>query len=185
MSESDSPAVDIEGLYAAIKTGLGDQFPNNSVYVDYYAAVETAVSQDAVLFELDKCFPAESTGTGQFSAELAFQAWVVVPLSGKKYADAHIHVRSLALSVAGVINGNKWDRQHISPAEITGCAPVSFYKSYGSEHLAYLVTWTHGCVVGKSVWDSYKEGVVPSAVYLGKSPDIGAAHEDDYRQIKS
>jgi hypothetical protein len=36
-------------------------------------------------------------------------------------------------------------------------------------------------MLGQSAWTN--EGVVPVAVYIGRAPDIGAAHVDDYEKV--
>nr|VFJ67599.1 MAG: hypothetical protein BECKFW1821B_GA0114236_11329 [Candidatus Kentron sp. FW] len=43
---------------------------------------------------------------------------------------------------------------------------------------SWYATWEQTVYLGESVWNL--EGVIPEKIYLGRSPEIGAAHEQDY-----
>ncbi len=45
----------------------------------------------------------------------------------------------------------------------------------------WAATWRQKVRLGTSVWD--ETGVLPSHVYVGIAPEIGAGHESDYREI--
>jgi hypothetical protein len=48
-------------------------------------------------------------------------------------------------------------------------------------YLVWRVEWSHEIDLGESIWTD--EGITPSQVFLGITPEIGLPHVDDYIEV--
>jgi hypothetical protein len=88
---------------------------------------------------------------------------------------------ALAESVISVIDGARFGLTGLFPAKCTRLDNM-YAEAFDKGGVAlWAVTWEQVARLGADEWSS--DGIAVSEVYLGIAPDIGAAHEDDYRQV--
>jgi len=137
-----------------------------------------ALLTPALLLELESIDPEPEDGTGRQSLRLTFVAHCV--LSFRTLA-VQMELRVFAADVMNHIRYNRWGYPGaVADPEAIAAQPGEFKPGLAGFD-SFLVRWEQVVQVGEDQWNA--SGILPTIVYLGYAPDIGAAHIDDYQQI--
>lgn len=170
---------DFAAHLAAVVARLSQAFPAVPTVAEY-PRLRQKIAAPAILVELADATPADDAGTGQLCTAARFEARIVfdqVPAAG---SNPPLQALSLAAAVAQEIFTASRFGQPVGPARDIRIEPDQF-KPELAGYCVWLVEWTHDVRLGDSVWDG--EGILPSEIYVGYSPEIGLPHEDDYVKI--
>lgn len=141
-----------------------------------YPELQRKIVIPALFVELDDLTPTADAGTEQLPVDARFACYVVFDRTEE---NDRLKAANLAAAVALAVKKVGRFGEPVGPARITRIAQdESKRELYG--FTVWAVEWLHDMRLGESVWDG--AGVVPTSVWLGFSPEIGAAHVDDYEQ---
>lgn len=135
----------------------------------------------AVLISLGMVKPSEDVGDGQ-------RDWPLLPVIYIISKDEPRLGRfetaiNLTQSILERITGNNFNIEGVgSPSELG--AKNLFTGEIDRQKISmWAIRFTQKMRIGSSMFDS--EGEVPSQLYVGIAPEIGAAHEQDYIEIEN
>lgn len=128
--------------------------------------------------EMDSDNDAADPGTEQQAMTARFEARLVL---GFRTPHAKLEARLVATAFAAFLRKQlRWSPARSGPARVIGCYRDEFDPRL-DQYEVWRVEWTHVLHFGKSVWEG--EGIVPSRVFLGLSPEIGLENIDKYTQV--
>ncbi len=97
-------------------------------------------------------------------------------------------VESDAAAAAGITtaviidaDGNQRELENVFAPEDLRCDNLHAAALERAGVTIWSATWTQQ--IRSGIDDLVEDGVVPSAVYVSRSPEIGADHKDDYRDV--
>ena len=170
-----------EAFLAAIVAHLQATFPTVPT-VEEYTTLRRKIGAPAIFVEFADGTQEGNPGTEQLPLAARFEARVVfdmAPTTGVKHPARSC--LALALSVAQAIFKQGRFGPGAGSAGNFRVEPDSF-KPELAGYAVYLVEWTHEIRLGDSIWDG--AGVLPTEIWVGYSPEIGAGHEADYTQVE-
>lgn len=169
--------VDFDALHAAIENEIKAAFPTLQT-VEFYRMDRGAVTTPAVLMEMTELEAAPSDpGTEQLAMVAHFEANIIL---GFNTPAVKIEIRKLAASLANFLRLRRWAGVKTGPAEVVGCYRDDFHPEL-DQYEVWRVDWTHIVHIGPTTWTN--EGIQPTQVFLGVSPDIGPGHVGDYTDV--
>ena len=170
---------DFAAHLAAVIAHLTQEFPSVPT-IEEYPRLRKKIAAPAILVELADATPQDDVGTGQICLTARFEARVVFDLAPNGGSNPSLQALSLASAVAQQIFAASRFGQPAGPAKGIRLEPDQFKPDLAG-YAVWLIEWTHDVRLGKSAWDG--EGILPSDIYVGYSPEIGLPHEDDYVKI--
>ncbi|WP_371330639.1 hypothetical protein [Klebsiella quasipneumoniae] len=126
---------------------------------------------------------AEGGGEGRLTVELSIELYVVfdrIPTEGKM-TEAELFVRSAAADISQWGHGNVFGLPSVDPAVFVR-AERDVFSPELDDYLVFRVELTQKARLGPDPF-ARGEGMPLQSVWLGKAPDIGYAHVNDYRLI--
>ncbi|MFM2476363.1 hypothetical protein [Celerinatantimonas sp. MCCC 1A17872] len=120
--------------------------------------------------------PDDGEHNGQTSVSLDVQILVVIGLESEVYQRT---VRNAAAAVTSVISDSLLN-MNFRPAQFTSAQPYAFDPEL-DEYAVWEVRYKHTVDFGQSLFAF--DGITPTTVLVGLSPDIGSGHQDDYQQV--
>lgn len=172
--------IDIEALHTAIVEAITDNFPDLATVAFYLEEEdrEPDFATPACLLELSEFEPSPENdpGTEQLAAYARFEARLII---GFRTAKAKIEIRKLAAAFAVFLRLRRWGLP-VGPVEVLTIAPDNFSPELDRFEV-WRVEWRQLVHVGVSVWTDTTSTTPDEPVYSW-SPDIGAGHEEDYRE---
>ncbi len=191
--QDNYPDLDLGVLLEAIVADIKARFPS-MVNVQFFAdepeeRVELTVP--AILLEVSEMEVDTDSdpGTEQLAVNLSFSAFVVI--SGLQDGNTKLQIRQLAAALVSWLRMRHW-RDPSNPGtdeepnylQSDPAMPVGAYRDDFSPELdryeVWRVDWEQRVYLGHSVFDTT---FLPSKVWLGLDPDIGAEHREDYVQV--
>ena len=165
-------------LYQSLFSGIG-QLPNVH-YCGHYPNRMDAITVPAVLIELVELEPGTDLGTEELVLVAHFEARIIMQANVSPEP-----IQDLMLNVLQWLNDthdandtpNKVTKPNIKQALPDAFAPDT------NAYQVWQIHWSQSLRIGQSVWDG--EGIVPSQIWLGQSPDIGVNHEPQYDNLVS
>ena len=172
---------DFATFFTAILDHLKGAFPTVPT-VEEYPRLRRKIMAPAILVELGDLTPIEDPGTEQLAAAARFEARVIFD-QAPTAAGANPNLQALALAAAVALSIFQQGRfgQGAGSAKEFRVEPDNF-KPELAGYCVWLVEWTHEVRLGASVWDG--TAVVPTQIYAGTSPLIGAGHDPDYVEVQ-
>jgi hypothetical protein len=170
--------ITLEELHATITAAIQTKFPALQT-VEFYREDRDQVEAPACLLELCEFegAPHEDPGTGQFAVMARFEADLVL---GFRTPAVKLSARVLAASLATFINEARWPGGKTGPAEA-----IHAYKNDFKPHLdkyeVWTVEWRQIVHLGESIWND--EGITPTTVFIGVTPEVGPDNIEKYTQI--
>jgi hypothetical protein len=172
-------AISIEEIHARIVAAIQAKFPDLQT-VEFYREDRDALPAPACLLDMQEFedAPDVDPGTDQLAVRCRFEADLIL---GFRTPQAKLSARVLAAALAQFISN---DLRRI----VTRMGPPEAIHAYRSDfkpeldkYEVWCVEWRQVVHLGESVWTN--EGVIPTTVWTGISPDIGTGHEPDYSQV--
>lgn len=171
--------ISIEEIHTRIENAIKAQFPDLQV-VEFYREERDAVPTPACLLDMPEFedAPDDDPGTNQLAIRARFEAELLL---GFRTTKAKLSARVLAAALAQFIHA---DLRRI----VTSMGPPSAIHAHRSDFKPELdkyevwhVEWWQVIYLGESIWTD--EGLTPTNVFVGVSPNIGTGHETDYEQV--
>ncbi|MEZ2829036.1 hypothetical protein [Serratia liquefaciens] len=147
---------------------------------DDYPETVTQLATPAVYFSIIgwKNVP---SGDGQLRVEFEHDLFVVVDRSATAdISKPQIYVRTAAADLSQWIEGQTFGLEGLEPAQFVSADPDEFDPEMAA-YIVWRITFTQVAAMGEDPFES-KAGPLKK-VFLGKAPNIGSAHVDDYRLI--
>lgn len=117
---------------------------------------------------------------GQLNIGLTCDLFVVVDAAGAGASVPEIFVRTAAADITQWIDGQQFGLGHIEPAVFTSAERDEFDPRM-DDYLVWRISFTQAAAFGV---DPFISHALPlRQAWLGKAPDVGRAHVDDYRRI--
>jgi len=117
---------------------------------------------------------------GQLAISLSCDLFVVVDAYGASTSKPEIFSRTAAADITQWVNGQQFGLEHIEPAEFISAERDEFDPRM-DDYLVWRISFTQSAAFGPDPFEH--TGVPLRKVWLGKSPDVGCAHVDDYQLI--
>lgn len=191
--------IDLDKLHAAIEADIKAKFPALRT-VEFYRGEgndhddRKVLPVPACLLELTEMDASEpdDPGTEQLAVIATFEAELLIRFTEP---NAKRSIRKLAAAFAAWLHNRRWTNPDNPAKKLpTGpCMVVGAYKDDFSGMMAgqrdkpldqfevWKVEWRQKIHLGEGVWND--DGITPSEVYLGITPDIGPENVDKYIQV--
>lgn len=169
-----------EALLAAVVAHLEGAFPAVPT-VQLYPRLRQKITSPALLVELADADGAADPGTGELAVTARLELRAVVdraPTAPGQSPD--LAALGLATSAALAVYAAGRFGLAVGPAQHLRIEPDHF-KPELATYAVWLVTWTHEVRLGADLWTG--EGIIPTEVWAGLSPEIGLPHQDDYLEV--
>ncbi len=160
-------------LYQTLFSGIG-QLPNVH-YCGHYPSRMDAITVPAVLIELVELEPGTDLGTEELVLVAHFEARVIMQVNMSPEP-----IQALVLSVLQWLNDMNDTPDKVTKPNIKQALPDAFAPDTHA-YQVWQIHWSQNLRMGPSVWEG--EGIAPSQIWLGQSPDIGADHEPQYNNV--
>lgn len=150
-------------------------------HTDSYPEEKTQIPTTAVFFSIANWQPGECATSGQTSIDMECELYVVCDRSATiDISRPAVFAQSCAADLTQWIDGHQFGLKGLKPAVFTGAEPDEF-DPHMDDYVVWRVTFTQSAAMGADPFESLAPPM--NSVWLGKSPDIGSAHVDDYRLI--
>ncbi|HCR9757150.1 TPA: hypothetical protein OPR07_000337 [Citrobacter koseri] len=117
---------------------------------------------------------------GQLNVVLSCDLFVVVDPAASGVSKPEIFLRTAAADITQWIDGQQFGLNYPEPAVFIDAGRDEFDPRM-DDYLVWRISYTQSAAFGA---DPFAQLNAPlKAVWLGKAPDIGCAHVDDYRLI--
>ncbi len=168
---------DFEQLHEAMKAEISKQIPVLSTVEAYNPGYRDAIKTPAVLLEIVDMEPGRKTGDGRLPVTAMFVAHCCLSVKTER---VELEVRNFAAKLMQVIDRNRWGLGDAveQPVDLGACPGLFKPDDKGFE--SWVVVWKQTVHLG-DVWQD--ADFLPTDVYIGEAPNIGAAHKDDYEKV--
>lgn len=179
--------ISLDTLHTAIAADIAEAFPALKT-VEFYREENDRKSLPlpACLLELTEFEEANDLdpGTDQQAVDARFEARIIV---GFRTANAKREVRKLAAALAAWLRNRRW----ADPANCSRKLPTGAARFLGAmpdefdprldQYEVWRVEWAQVLHLGDTVWKG--DGVQPSEIYVGYSPEIGPENLAKYLRV--
>jgi len=167
----------------ALKTKLTEVFAERVDTIDYLLVVDSNKKLDtpAILLEVESIDEGIDAGDEKTPLSLKVSAFCILSKETTHDAcHAEVEIINFAAEVIATIRNQRWGLTGIGKPTAITSQPALFNPGKEGDEV-WQVSWEQSMDVGTSIWAP--SGTTPSTVFLGRSPDVGTGHEDDYEQI--
>ncbi|WP_227317439.1 hypothetical protein [Cedecea davisae] len=148
---------------------------------DSYPEEKTQLATPAVFLSVASWGPGNGASTGQSSVTLECEMYIVCDRSATtEITRPAVFVQSCAADLTQWIAGHTFNIEGLEGAVFKGAEPDAFDPNL-DDYLVWRIDFSQDTVMGEDAF--VRSGAPLSGVFLGKAPEVGAAHVDDYRQI--
>ncbi|GAB3528661.1 hypothetical protein [Photobacterium alginatilyticum] len=171
-----SDGIHLTTYHNAVKTWLDEQLPWLKV-VDCYPEVKKTLQTPCAFFAVSDWDRADSQPmNGQLCVTLNCEILAVLGMADAQY---QLEVRNAAMAIGLKIEGSRFGMP-IKPAVFVSAEPDAFQPEL-DEYAVWSIRFNQDIEVGE---DAFKpEGLTPTQVVVGYSPDIGKQNHDKYEQV--
>jgi hypothetical protein len=117
---------------------------------------------------------------GQLTVELSCDLFVVVDSAGEGISQPAVFLRTAAADITQWIDGRQFGLTQTDPAVFTSAERDEFDPRM-DDYLVWRISFTQSAAFGADPFA--RSGSPLRAAWLGKAPDIGQQHVDDYQLI--
>lgn len=166
--------ITLDGLHHAIIDAISAGFSAIQT-VDDYPGDRQRVAVPAALIELTEltAAPDDDPGTGQLAMEAQFELRYVLGWRGVNQSRA---IRAQVAALAHFIHQQRWGLP-VEPARVLVAEPDEFSPEL-EQYLVWRIEWAQIIHIGANEW--IDDGVVPTEVWVGIAPLVGAENEEFY-----
>ncbi|HHA1257599.1 hypothetical protein [Enterobacter asburiae] len=150
-----------------------DAYPENNV------PRFTGMTTPAVYFSING-WEQGGGNEGQLNVNLSCDLFVVVDAAGAGISRPEIFLRTAAADITQWIDGQQFGLTHLDPAVFIDAARDEFDPRM-DDYLVWRISFTQSAAFGADPFAQLNSPL--KAAWLGKAPDIGRAHVDDYQLI--
>lgn len=191
--QDNYPELNLATFFEAIVADIKARFPS-MVNVEFFPdepEANTRMPVPAILLDVSE-MEADSEldpGTEQLAVRMSFSAFIVI--SGLQDGNTKLQIRLLAAALVSWLRYRHWrdpsnpgtdDEPNFLPSD--PAVPVGAYRDDFNPALdryeVWRVDWEQVIFLGQSAFDTT---FLPTKVWVGLDPNIGAAHKDDYVQV--
>lgn len=173
----DTGATDLGALHDSIIEIIRTEMPMLKTVKSYDPTERDAIKTPALMLELVEMKPGRKLGDGRLSLTAEFAAHCCLSVKTDR---VEIEIRNFAAKLLQVVNGNKWGLADAVERPTDLAAFPGMFKPDDKGFESWVVVWEQTIHLGE-VWQD--ADFLPTDVYVGEAPDIGAAHEDKYWKI--
>lgn len=133
------------------------------------------IESPAVLIEVVQIKPGHKISGGRFSVTIEFAAHCILSMKTEKI---QLELSNFAVRMLQIINDNRWGLRYSKLPTDLAAFPGMFSEELGFD--SWVASWEQEFHLGEM-----NEGVdwLPSDLFIGEAPNIGADHKDDYTGI--
>ncbi|MEZ9880531.1 MULTISPECIES: hypothetical protein [Vibrio] len=171
-----SDGIHLTDYHQAVKQWLADNLPwLNSV--DFYPETQTALKAPCAFFGVMDWERSETQPmNGQLAVTLNCEILAVLGMAEAQY---QLEIRNAAMAIGLKVEECRFGMA-IEPAVFVSAEPDAFNPEL-DEYAVWSIRFNQDVEVGE---DAFKpEGLTPTMVKVGYSPDIGQANSDKYEQV--
>lgn len=171
-----SDGIHLTDYHQAVKQWLADNLPwLNSV--DFYPETQTALKAPCAFFGVMDWERSETQPmNGQLAVTLNCEILAVLGMAEAQY---QLEIRNAAMAIGLKVEECRFGMV-IEPAVFVSAEPDAFNPEL-DEYAVWSIRFNQDVEVGE---DAFKpEGLTPTMVKVGYSPDIGQANSDKYEQV--
>ncbi|HGS5314524.1 TPA: hypothetical protein ACMDQY_004283 [Vibrio parahaemolyticus] len=171
-----SDGIHLTDYHQAVKQWLADALPwLNSV--DFYPETQTALKAPCAFFGVMDWERSETQPmNGQLAVTLNCEILAVLGMAEAQY---QLEIRNAAMAIGLKVEECRFGMA-IEPAVFVSAEPDAFNPEL-DEYAVWSIRFNQDVEVGE---DAFKpEGLTPTVVKVGYSPDIGQANSDKYEQV--
>lgn len=125
----------------------------------------------------------ERDGSGYLDAVCSFGAMIATNASGQQALPAAEAAAAIACAIAVLVDRNDWSLADVGDAQVTRIENLYGADVDRAALALWGVAWTQVVRLGADAF--FSEGVVPSRIYVGVAPAVGAAHQGTYEDVQS
>ncbi|MBL4929333.1 hypothetical protein [Fuscibacter oryzae] len=176
MNQPDTE-VDLDQMHSAICTAIREALPILQT-VEAYDEDRRDLPLPACLIELVDLEPVpdDDPGTEQLAATSRWEARIILGLRDFETKRA---APKMAAAIALAVRNNRWGLR-VGPAVPTAIEPDDFAPELDKFEV-WRIDWEQRIHIGPSVWTD--EGTIPTQVFSGFAPEVGAANPGDYGPV--
>ncbi|MFA0194475.1 hypothetical protein AB4501_26305 [Vibrio sp. 10N.222.55.E8] len=171
-----SDGIHLTDYHQAVKQWLADNLPwLNSV--DFYPETQTALKAPCAFFGVMDWERSETQPmNGQLAVTLNCEILAVLGMAEAQY---QLEIRNAAMAIGLKVEESRFGMA-IEPAVFVSAEPDAFNPEL-DEYAVWSIRFNQDVEVGE---DAFKpEGLTPTMVKVGYSPDIGQVNSDKYEQV--
>ncbi|HBI3715650.1 TPA: hypothetical protein K4M41_004467 [Vibrio parahaemolyticus] len=171
-----SDGIHLTDYHQAVKQWLADNLPwLNSV--DFYPETQTELKAPCAFFGVMDWERSETQPmNGQLAVTLNCEILAVLGMAEAQY---QLEIRNAAMAIGLKVEECRFGMA-IEPAVFVSAEPDAFNPEL-DEYAVWSIRFNQDVEVGE---DAFKpEGLTPTMVKVGYSPDIGQANSDKYEQV--
>lgn len=147
--------------------------------VDYYPETATALTTPCAFFSVRDWERAERQPmNGQLGVTLSCEILAVLGMADARY---QLEVRNAAMAIGLKVEGARFGLR-VEPAVFVSAEPDAFEPEL-DEYAVWSIRFNQNVEVGANAF--YPEGLTPTKIKVGYSPNLGSADEDKYEQVVS
>lgn len=143
----------------------------------------TGLTTPAVYFSINS-WERNGGNEGQLNVNFACDLFVVVDAAGAGVSRPEIFLRTAAADITQWIDGQQFGLTHLEPAVFIDASRDEFDPRM-DDYLVWRISFTQSAAFGADPFAPLNAPLnAPlKAAWLGKAPDIGRKHVDDYQLI--
>ena len=171
-----SDGIHLTSYHQAVKQWLTDNLPWLKL-VDCYPETETALTTPCAFFAVSDWDRADSQPmNGQLGVTLNCEILAVLGMADAQY---QLEVRNAAMAIGLKVEQSRFGLP-IKPAVFVSAEPDAFQPEL-DEYAVWSIRFNQEIEVGE---DAFKpEGLTPTTIKVGYSPDLGAQDDEKYEQV--
>ncbi|EQB8931487.1 hypothetical protein ACYVMD_004562 [Vibrio parahaemolyticus] len=175
MKSNDYADDDLTAVHNAQVTAIKDAMTMVKTVETYDPTKNQQVITPAVMLEAVEMKPGRTVTGGRMAVKVEFAAHCYL---SAKTDNVQLEVRNMAARLLQIVNRNRWGLENAEQPENLAAFPGQFSKEKGFD--SWIVQWEQDFHFGP-LWED--PDYLPTELWLGEAPDIGAAHKDDYEKL--
>ncbi|MCF1457749.1 MAG: hypothetical protein LPH21_09355 [Shewanella sp.] len=168
---------DFTALHEAMTEDIGKAMPMLRTVKAYNSLKREQVNTPAVLIEAGEMKPGTRLTGGRLAVNVEFIAHCMLSV---KTPNVELEIRNFAGKLMQHVAQNRWGLGESVEAPTELSAFPGSFKPDDHGYESWVVTWSQTVHLGE-VWQ--EADFLPAKVWLGEAPNIGAGHEDDYKEL--